>query len=177
MCLLWDLSACAALTAFPLLAELQVTSPNAYPTPAELAEMADKAALVVRLLSELRRYYYPNAADFVPDPPVHPLSTGVATAMSASATRPPKRPWEDMAGAGDDADALSAGTGGAHELEECMGVELTPAEKDMETIRQKRAAQTGAAANGAAPGSKGKYRKRSVRVSQYFCGAGLRVRA
>ncbi|KAH8990346.1 hypothetical protein EDB92DRAFT_1866066 [Lactarius akahatsu] len=105
------------------------------PSQAEIAEMSQRANLVMRLCEELKRLSLSEGelakgpAPAVPPPEEH---------------RPPKRPWEDISvdgAAGTDAEAQAT------------------AEADMALIRTKRA--TTAGQNGGPGQPKSKYRKRS----------------
>lgn len=58
------------------------------PNPTELAEMAQKANEVVRLLEDLRRMYSPDGQDNA--------KTDNLNAGTPDDHRPPKRPWEEM---------------------------------------------------------------------------------
>jgi hypothetical protein len=61
------------------------SQPQARPSESEIAEMAERAAVVVKLLEEVRRLAMPEGAD--DDPNAHTLQPE---------GRAPKRPWEDM---------------------------------------------------------------------------------
>lgn len=69
-------------------AQLQASLPHAQPSPAELADMSQRAHQVVRLLEEYRRLNLPENERAKMD-----STTG---ATSTDDHRPPKRPWEDM---------------------------------------------------------------------------------
>ncbi|KAI0303660.1 hypothetical protein B0F90DRAFT_1707895 [Multifurca ochricompacta] len=105
------------------------------PSQAEIAEMGQRASVVMRLCEELRRLS---------------LSEGELAKGSATVTptheehRPPKRPWEDI--------SVDGATGADAEAQ-------ATAEADMALIRTKRA--TTAGQNGGPGQPKSKYRKRS----------------
>lgn len=124
--------------------QLQSTLPYMKPGPDELSQMNHRAMEVVRLLGDLRNMSLTDADRAKIDQ--------VAAMPPTEEHRVPKRPWEDMESDGGQ-DELN-GTDSATEDSRTM------AEKDMETIRIKRASTTaGAAANTVMP--KSKYRKRS----------------
>ncbi|KAI9439837.1 hypothetical protein H4582DRAFT_1812257 [Lactarius indigo] len=110
------------------------------PSQAEIAEMSQRANLVMRLCEELKRLSLSEGelakgpAPAVPPPEEH---------------RAPKRPWEDISADG------AAGT----DAEVCDDFAQATAEADMALIRTKRA--TTAGQNGGPGQPKSKYRKRS----------------
>ena len=57
------------------------------PSDNEIAEMAERAAMVVKLLEEVRRLSMPESSGSADDPNV---------STSQPEGRVPKRPWEDM---------------------------------------------------------------------------------
>lgn len=72
-------------------AQVPANIPQMQPSPTELADMAQRANEVVRLLEELRLMYLPPTERGVK------IDTGnVDNVTSADDHRPPKRPWEDM---------------------------------------------------------------------------------
>ncbi|KAI0671846.1 hypothetical protein C8Q78DRAFT_1031131 [Trametes maxima] len=116
-------------------------TPQAHAQPGlpEIEEMNWRASIVMRLLDDLRRL---DAGEDV----TRKENVPVVAPPPEEPTRPPKRPWEDMAR---DGDPPSAGYSDAQ----------STAEQDMAIIRNKRQSSTG----GAQPGQqKNKYRKRSV---------------
>jgi hypothetical protein len=56
----------------------------------ELAEMAKRAANVVKLLGDLKRIVLPESASPSPD------KADLASSVSGDDHRPPKRPWEEI---------------------------------------------------------------------------------
>ncbi|GJE94540.1 GATA zinc finger domain-containing protein [Phanerochaete sordida] len=107
------------------------------PAPAELRDMTNFAALIVRLLEDLRRVA-------IPDEKREPIP-------APEDSRPPKRPWEDLAR--DDQN---------HHPEFSEENGSSTAEQDMEIIRSKRATSSGQSTPGQ---PKSKYRKRSQRAT------------
>lgn len=69
-------------------AQSQGSTQSIQPSPQELQEMSHRAAAVVRLLEELKRFGAEGEAA------KESLSHSLAAAEEQS--RPPKRPWEDM---------------------------------------------------------------------------------
>lgn len=152
---------------------------QARPSTAEMAEMTQRAVVVVKLLEDLRRI-----AEFEASNPPEPKYEDVNRPMQLDAqgsVRIPKRPWEDVEQ--EDQSGLAAVQGYSQvvripstvirsedHLLECHGQPTafissatnkrqSMAEKDMAIIRSKRATNAGAL-NAGQP--KGKYRKRSV---------------
>jgi hypothetical protein len=123
---------------------MQMSGPNVQVPPPELADMAERAAEVVRRLEEYRRLYLSEAE--------RKIDGGPATVEDH---RPPKRPWEDVSRDG------KAGPEPVARPAEPVGKPQSAAERDMEIIRKKRAA-TAAGGSGSAGQPKSKYRKRSV---------------
>lgn len=107
----------------------------AQPGAAELHDMTEYAKHVVDLLNNLRRVALPNEK----------------REPQADDSRPPKRPWEDMAR--DDQN---------HHAELNEENSQSTAEQDMEIIRSKRATSSGQSTPGQ---PKSKYRKRSQRAT------------
>ncbi|TFY57953.1 hypothetical protein EVJ58_g6710 [Rhodofomes roseus] len=132
-------------------AQLQTSQPHAQPSPQEVAEMTWRANTVMRLLEEVRRLSLPEGAvprESAPAPAAPP-------SVPEDHTRPPKRPWEDMAREENDAPAPNSYPDAQAQFEIS---DRATAEKDMEIIRSKRATS----ASASAPGQpKSKYRKRS----------------
>lgn len=145
--------------------------PAIQPSPGELQEMAHRAATVVRLLEELKR--------FGPEGRAAKENLSQSLAAVEEQSRPPKRPWEDMSRDENGTPAPDASysevcsysrTSLFSSLSVLVFFQAPPqypqdikaqstAEQDMEIIRSKRASSTG----GNAPGQpKSKYRKRSV---------------
>ncbi|KAI0649005.1 hypothetical protein C8Q79DRAFT_904590 [Trametes meyenii] len=126
-------------------------APQAHPQPAlpEIEEMNWRASVVMQLLDDLRRL---DAGEDV----ARKENIPVAAPPPEEPTRPPKRPWEDMARDGDPPSAgYSDGPGHPSRADEQA---QSTAEQDMAIIRNKRQSSTG----GAQPGQqKNKYRKRS----------------
>ncbi|KII85081.1 hypothetical protein PLICRDRAFT_701268 [Plicaturopsis crispa FD-325 SS-3] len=139
---------CTALYSFASrYAQLQASVPSAQPQPAEVADMAQRATHVVRLLEELRRMIAPPAE-----------RAESASGMSSSDShRPPKRPWEDVSQGGSREPEGSS----YNEQPGSGSTAQTTAEQDMETIRHKRAATTSSGGPAGAGQPKSKYRKRS----------------
>lgn len=135
---------CSLLYSFAMRYAQADTQPN----PTELAEMAQKANEVVRLLEDLRRMYSPNGQDSA--------KTDSLNVGTPDDHRPPKRPWEEMS-----KDGLNGTTVEAHEqFSGAADKSQTTAEQDMEIIRTKRATTTtGGTSSAGQP--KSKYRKRS----------------
>jgi rhodanese-related sulfurtransferase len=65
------------------------------PSPAELQDMSQKALQVVRLLEEFKRVHIPDSERTKLGDPMYEASED---------HRAPKRPWEDMAQGGNNAD-------------------------------------------------------------------------
>ena len=106
-----------------------------------VSEMADRAALVVKLLEQVRKLAEGAVGGSIDDP------SGPTSQHTEG--RAPKRPWEDT---------IDGNSNPPYDKAQSI------AEKDMAIIRSKRATNTGAV-NAGVP--KGKYRKRSV--SCLFC--------
>ncbi|KAK7463377.1 hypothetical protein VKT23_006732 [Stygiomarasmius scandens] len=147
-------------------AQLNAALPYAQPSVTEIADMANKANEVVKLLEELRRLSMAEPERIKVDTPA------VAAAVVASSPddhRPPKRPWEDMSQDGQASTAQPESGGMFSEPFSASAQPADPpppasaqttAEQDMELIRTKRATTAaGAAASAGQP--KSKYRKRS----------------
>ncbi|KAH9928389.1 uncharacterized protein B0H18DRAFT_1001097 [Fomitopsis serialis] len=133
-------------------AQLQSSQPQAQPSPHEVAEMTWRANTVMRLLEEVRRLSLPEGAA----PKESAPAVAPAPGVPEDHTRPPKRPWEDMAREESDTPAPNSSYPDAPAQFETS--DRATAEKDMEIIRSKRATST----NASAPGQpKSKYRKRS----------------
>ncbi|KZT29738.1 hypothetical protein NEOLEDRAFT_1238515 [Neolentinus lepideus HHB14362 ss-1] len=139
--------------------KLQQSIPRAEPDANEIAEMANRAAAIMRLLDTLRRITHgmgpasPSVQVPIPHPPTQLNHPPVSE-------RPPKRPWEDIARDENDhgpppheANMDSP----VHHVPGSSG--QTTAEQDMELIRTKRA--TSSAGSGMPGQGKSKYRKRS----------------
>ena len=101
-----------------------------------VSEMADRAALVVKLLEQVRKLAEGAVGGSIDDP------SGPTSQHTEG--RAPKRPWEDT---------IDGNSNPPYDKAQSI------AEKDMAIIRSKRATNTGAV-NAGVP--KGKYRKRSV---------------
>ncbi|THH31523.1 hypothetical protein EUX98_g2667 [Antrodiella citrinella] len=115
--------------------------PHLQPSPEELQDTSRRAALVVRLMDELRRLSSPEDQ----------LPKDLPVLNGADEHRPPKRPWEDTV---DEDPMTTSGNRGEYSDDKIQST----AEQDMEIIRSKRATSAG----GNAPGQpKSKYRKRS----------------
>ncbi|KAF5340873.1 hypothetical protein D9758_012151 [Tetrapyrgos nigripes] len=151
-------------------AQLTASLPYAQPSSTEIAEMANKANEVVRLLEELRRMNMPEA-ERVKQPEVSAVPVAAATTPpSPDDHRPPKRPWEDMSQDGQAptqtessvvfAEPYTAPAPAPTPAAEPAPTPQSTAEQDMELIRTKRAT-TAAGAAAAAGQPKTKYRKRS----------------
>ncbi|KAF8643234.1 hypothetical protein AX16_009123 [Volvariella volvacea WC 439] len=108
------------------------------PSSNELVEMTRTAHHVVRLVDDYRRAHIPESERNKMD--------------TSEDHRPPKRPWEDMAGPSAEGSNFQEQYPGA--------MDKSTAEMDMEIIRQKRASSTAAGA-GSSGQPKSKYRKRS----------------
>lgn len=119
----------------------QAAQAQSQPDPDELRNMSYSAALVVRLLDDLRRMSIPpEQRQNLPSNPV------------PEEPRVPKRPWEDVAREDDP----PTGSTNPPELSEENSQDL--AHQDMEIIRSKRATSSGTSNSGQ---PKSKYRKRS----------------
>lgn len=149
----------------------------------ELDRMSDLAASLARAISHLRLTLTgESAADDRMDVVFDGAPGRMRPPSSANdSKRPPKRPWEEnpahQSRGGQSSAEISGGVNvsmdGGPPLAEtgktnarsatAPGTELTRAQKDMATIRTKRAITVAAAASGTAP--KTKYRKRSVSPS------------
>ncbi|THH13304.1 hypothetical protein EW146_g6895 [Bondarzewia mesenterica] len=131
--------------------QLQSSLPHIQPSAAELAEMHHRAALVVRLVEDLRRQC------LVESETSNEISNSAAALVAPTHPppedhRPPKRPWEDMSSDSAAVAAAAPETGATAEAQ-------STAEADMELIRTKRATTSGQ--NGGPGQPKSKYRKRS----------------
>ncbi|KAI0707253.1 hypothetical protein C8Q76DRAFT_148036 [Earliella scabrosa] len=131
-------------------AQMASTHPNVAPPPPEIEEMNHHASTVVHLLEELRRL---DSGEDVSRKEAYPAPANPADEH----TRPPKRPWEDMAREGDPPPPANGYDTPMHSPYLDQQAQST-AEADMQIIRNKRQSSNG----GAAPGQqKNKYRKRS----------------
>ncbi|KZT67449.1 hypothetical protein DAEQUDRAFT_392400 [Daedalea quercina L-15889] len=133
-------------------AQLQTTHPHAQPSPQEVADMTWRANTVMRLLEDVRRLSLPEGSV----PRDNAPAAAAPPAVPEDHTRPPKRPWEDMAREENGTPAPSNSYPDAQAQFEVS--DRATAEKDMEIIRSKRATSTSASAPGQ---PKSKYRKRS----------------
>ncbi|KAF8896119.1 hypothetical protein BD779DRAFT_562732 [Infundibulicybe gibba] len=125
-------------------AQLQNSVPHARPSPEELADMAQRANQVIRLLEEYRRLNLPENERSKID------------RMASDDHRPPKRPWEDMSQEG----GVQEGAPLPEQYSTTGDKAQSTAEQDMEIIRTKRATSA-AGGSGTAGQPKSKYRKRS----------------
>ncbi|KAI0719409.1 hypothetical protein C8T65DRAFT_706431 [Cerioporus squamosus] len=131
-------------------AQLANTHPHVTPAPPEIEEMNHHASTVVHLLEELRRL------DTGEEPPRKDGYAATTANPPEEHTRPPKRPWEDMAREGDQPPPQNGYDPSPSPYVDQQA--QSTAEADMQIIRNKRQSSTG----GAVPGhQKNKYRKRS----------------
>ncbi|KAL1738980.1 hypothetical protein HDZ31DRAFT_86041 [Schizophyllum fasciatum] len=137
---------CTVLYQFAMrFSHLQASLPHMKPGPEELSQMNRRAEEVVRLLGDLRSMSLTETE--------RAKLESAPSFRAPEEHRVPKRPWEDM-DRDSDAGQDELHTDSAPEDQRSM------AERDMETIRSKRASTTaGNAANISMP--KTKYRKRS----------------
>jgi hypothetical protein len=161
-------------------AAVQRENPAIQPPPAELQEMSQRAAEVVQLLESLRAltpYASSSSAHLRPPASISDRRpSGLGAPGQVEPTRPPKRPWEEIARDEDDEDEMPTGPGGeaAAAAAAAASAGATPkegksaAEADMELIRSKRASSAAATPQGQ---QKSKYRKRSVSRAVFRLGA------